>query len=293
MAQGSLATLQQRLNDALPQTQCTRCGYPDCASYAQAMATGEAAIDQCPPGGAEGVARLAAILGLAPRPLNPAHGEEMPQAVAVIDENWCIGCTLCIKACPTDAIVGANKRMHTVIEAYCTGCDLCLPVCPVDCIQMEVVSGERTGWAAWSPEQAALGRQRYEARQQRLERESAEHGKRAHHLGRRLHQFDQHAFARDRELLVRLGVQKGDVEAGRALADAAGRKAHALGREPFHRHRQVVDPQADVVERRGVDRRLFLGVHGLHQVDLDLEGAAADGADVFVHVLALAAGRCR
>ena len=242
MAQGSLATLRQRLNDALPQTQCTRCGYPDCASYAQAMATGEAAIDQCPPGGAEGVARLAAILGQAPRPLNPAHGEEMPQAVAVIDENWCIGCTLCIKACPTDAIVGANKRMHTVIEAYCTGCDLCLPVCPVDCIQMEVVSGERTGWAAWSPEQAALGRQRYEARQQRLERESAEHAQRqAAKAEAKLTDLAAHSRHTDPEVLdrkrtlVEQAIAKARAKAqalAQARADAeAEAQARATGRE--------------------------------------------------------------
>jgi electron transport complex protein RnfB len=96
--------------------------------------------------------------------------------VAVIDEAWCIGCTLCIKACPTDAILGSNKVMHTVIEAVCTGCDLCLPVCPVDCIEMVPVSGDKTAWAAWSPELAAQARQSYEARQHRLiieEREQA------------------------------------------------------------------------------------------------------------------------
>ena len=121
--------LAARIDAALPQTQCTRCGYPDCATYAQAIASGEAAINQCPPGGAEGVARLAAITGLAVLPLSAEHGVEGPRTVAFIDEAWCIGCTLCIKACPTDAIVGSNKLMHTVIEPYCTGCELCIPVC--------------------------------------------------------------------------------------------------------------------------------------------------------------------
>ncbi|NBQ90492.1 MAG: RnfABCDGE type electron transport complex subunit B, partial [Betaproteobacteria bacterium] len=112
--------LAQRLNDALPQTQCTRCGYPDCRAYAQAMAEETAPINQCPPGGAEGIARLAALTGRAVIPLNPANGTEGPRQLAVIDENWCIGCTLCIKACPVDCIVGASKVMHTVIEDECT-----------------------------------------------------------------------------------------------------------------------------------------------------------------------------
>ena len=145
----------------LPQTQCTRCGYPDCATYARAIARGEAPINQCPPGGAEGIARLAAHTGLPVLPLNPAHGVESPRSVAWIDENWCIGCTVCIKACPTDAIIGSNKRMHTVIEAWCTGCELCLPVCPVDCIVLDNASGEQTGWQAWSASQADAARSRY------------------------------------------------------------------------------------------------------------------------------------
>ena len=107
---------------------------PDCAGYAQAVALGTADINQCPPGGAEGIARLAAITHKPVVPLNPEFGQETPRSVMFIDENWCIGCTLCIKACPTDAIIGANKRMHTIIEEHCTGCELCLPVCPVDCI---------------------------------------------------------------------------------------------------------------------------------------------------------------
>ena len=170
-----LSLLVERLDALLPQTQCRRCGYPDCRSYAQALAAGTAAINQCPPGGEEGVARLAALLGRPALPLNPAHGLEGPMTVAVIDEQWCIGCTLCLKACPTDAIVGAHKRMHTVIEVYCTGCDLCLPVCPVDCIQMVPVDATATGWAAWSPAQAEQARQRYRARQARLQRTAEAH----------------------------------------------------------------------------------------------------------------------
>ena len=160
--------LARRVLDALPQTQCTRCGYPDCRRYAEAVATGEAPINQCPPGGQAGIERLARITGRPVAPLNPVHGSEGPRTVMWIDENWCIGCTLCIKACPTDAIVGTHKRMHTIIEQWCTGCELCLPVCPVDCIETENVTGSETGWAAWSADQAAAARNRYETRSTRL-----------------------------------------------------------------------------------------------------------------------------
>jgi len=170
--------LVAQIDAVLPQTQCTRCGYPDCKSYAHAVATGDASINRCPPGGAEGVARLAQLTGLPQLPLDPAHGQEGPLAVAVIDEDWCIGCTLCLKVCPTDAIVGSNKRMHTVQEIYCTGCELCLPVCPVDCIAMVNVSGEQTGWSAWSATQAGQARQRYLWHKQRTAREVVEHAER-------------------------------------------------------------------------------------------------------------------
>ncbi|HJV70012.1 electron transport complex subunit RsxB [Ideonella sp.] len=172
------AALAERLNDALPQTQCTRCGYPDCHGYAAAIATGEAGINQCPPGGAEGIARLAAIASSPVMALNPENGHEGPRGVAIIDESWCIGCTLCIKACPVDCIVGAAKKMHTVIEAECTGCELCLPACPVDCIAMAPVTGESSGWSAWSSAQAAQARERYAFRQRRLAREKRENDER-------------------------------------------------------------------------------------------------------------------
>ena len=170
-------TLFDRLNAALPQTQCTRCGYPDCAAYAQAMASADTAINQCPPGGAEGVQGLAAITGLPALPLNPSNGHEGPRAVAIIDEAWCIGCTLCIAACPTDAIFGSNKTMHSVIEAYCTGCELCIPVCPVDCISLENITGAQTGWKAWSQDLADLARGRYAVHSARAKHNNHENDK--------------------------------------------------------------------------------------------------------------------
>lgn len=170
----SLAELTDTLDRALPQTQCTRCGYPDCRSYAAAIADGSADINQCPPGGAEGVARLARLTGRPATPLNPANGTEGPRLLAIIDEAWCIGCTLCIKACPVDSIVGAPKRMHTVIDDLCTGCELCVPVCPVDCISLEPVTPGRTGWDAWTTPQADEARERFAFHTMRLVREKTE-----------------------------------------------------------------------------------------------------------------------
>ena len=142
------------------------------------MAAGDAPINQCPPGGAEGIARLAAISGHAVIALNPANGNEGPRKLAIIDEAWCIGCTLCIKACPVDCIVGAPKVMHTVIESLCTGCELCIPVCPVDCIALEDATPGASGWAAWSPAQADEARARYGLHQRRTERDVRENDER-------------------------------------------------------------------------------------------------------------------
>jgi electron transport complex protein RnfB len=160
------AALTEALLEALPQTQCRRCGYADCRAYAEAIAGG-AEVNRCPPGGAEGVARLAHIAGRAVAPLDTSCGIEAPRLLAVIDEAACIGCALCLKACPTDAIVGAAKRMHTVIDVACTGCELCVPVCPVDCISLVGASRDRTGWSAWSAEQASVARQRYDRHRER------------------------------------------------------------------------------------------------------------------------------
>jgi electron transport complex protein RnfB len=218
----SAQSLMLRIDEALPQTQCTRCGFPDCAAYARAMAFDAAPINQCPPGGQEGIERLARITGRPVLPLNPEHGQEGPVQIAVIDESWCIGCTLCIKACPTDAIVGSHKHMHSVIEPWCTGCELCLPVCPVDCIQLENASGERTGWAAWSPSAAASARQRYAERQRRQAREQQEHEERQVSKARmKLADLDAHTHSPTGE------AGQSERERKRAILEAALAKARA------------------------------------------------------------------
>jgi electron transport complex protein RnfB len=155
----------------LPQTQCTKCGYDGCRPYAEAIAEGAAPINRCPPGGNEGVAALSALLGAPLVPLDLSRGEPGPLLVARIDESHCIGCTLCIQACPVDAIVGANKHMHTVLDDWCTGCDLCVAPCPVDCIEM-VPAGR-----AWTSEDAAIGRERHRNHLARAERLAADNAR--------------------------------------------------------------------------------------------------------------------
>jgi Na+-translocating ferredoxin:NAD+ oxidoreductase subunit B len=156
----------ERIDALLPQTQCTRCGYPTCRAYAEAIAADVADIDRCPPGGAQGIEALAALLGRTSKPLDPACGFEAPPIVALIDEDVCIGCTKCIQACPVDAIVGAAKRMHTIIAAECTGCELCLPPCPVDCIVLIPIAAAPLG-RAQVLQRAAAARARFDARNAR------------------------------------------------------------------------------------------------------------------------------
>lgn len=158
------------INKLLPQTQCGQCGFKGCLPYAQALAQGAADINQCPPGGADGIAALATFLEVAVKPLNPAFGVHKPKHVAQIIEEQCIGCVKCINACPVDAILGASKVMHTVIASECTGCELCIAPCPVDCIIMLPLTEQPSQTERRA--QAMLAQQRYEQRQQRKQREA-------------------------------------------------------------------------------------------------------------------------
>ena len=167
------ASVAERIHAQLPQTQCTRCGYPDCAAYARAIADGECAINRCLPGADFTIARLATITEQAPMPLDPAVGEVGPRALAYIDSEWCIGCMLCIKACPVDAIIGAPKHMHVVLASLCTGCELCVAPCPVDCIEMQADSNGPQDPAQWLAQRAQEAETRYKARNARLARASS------------------------------------------------------------------------------------------------------------------------
>jgi electron transport complex protein RnfB len=215
-----IKTLADQIEDLLPQTQCTKCGYAACRPYAQAIAEGKAEINQCPPGGIEGIRRLAALLGRPVIPVNPANGVERPRPVAFIDEALCIGCTLCIQACPVDAIMGAAKQMHTILPSLCTGCDLCVAPCPVDCISMAPVTGERTGWDAWSQADADAARARHDLRTLRLQREREENDAR----------LAAKAVAKMREVTTEAGntpEQIAEKERKRAIIAAAMERARA------------------------------------------------------------------
>ena len=221
-ANANAASVDQ-IDAALPQTQCTRCGYPDCRGYAEAIASGAAAINRCPPGGAEGIVRLAALTGQPVQPLDADCGLEAPRGVALIDEAWCIGCTLCLDACPVDAILGAHKRMHTVIASACNGCELCLPACPVDCISMQPVTGTATGWQAWTAGQAATSLARYRFHQLRVARTTREHDARlAAKAEAKLADLAAHSQHTDPAVLDR---KRAVIEAALARARAKARPA--------------------------------------------------------------------
>jgi electron transport complex protein RnfB len=171
-------SLASQIDKILPQTQCTKCGFPACRPYAEAIADGSANYNQCPPGGAAGIKKIASLLEQPILPLNPANGIEKPRTLAFIEEEFCIGCTLCIQACPVDAILGAAKQMHTIIPDLCTGCDLCIPPCPVDCISVidakHSSENNQEEWQAWNQKQADAARERHNQRNLRLIREKEE-----------------------------------------------------------------------------------------------------------------------
>ncbi|WP_116148609.1 electron transport complex subunit RsxB [Paraburkholderia sp. BL27I4N3] len=260
-------TLADRIEDLLPQTQCTKCGYPACRPYAEAVASGEANYNQCPPGGAEGIARLAALLGKPVIPLNSANGVERPRPLAVIDEQVCIGCTLCMQACPVDAIVGAPKQMHTVIVELCTGCDLCVPPCPVDCIALPPVTGEATGWNAWSQAQADAARARHDRREARLarEREAAEARAAARRAGSTpTAQVTETTAASEATPSAAPAADDADAKK-RAIIQAALERARkkkeelaAKGQGPLNTERVSADVQAQIDAAEARRRRLGL-----------------------------------
>ena len=197
-----MSDLVERIDALLPQTQCTKCGYPACRPYAEAIARGEAEINQCPPGGDAVIRGLAALLGREARPLNPRNGIEQPHRVALIDEARCIGCTLCIQACPVDAIVGAQKLMHTVVTELCSGCDLCLAPCPVDCIAMVPATD---GDAVWDAARANAARERFERRRSRQERERSE---RAERLAARALRAKEDPDAEKKRVMIQAAIER-------------------------------------------------------------------------------------
>ncbi len=166
-----MTSLIDQIDAILPQTQCQKCTFAACRPYAEALANGKADINQCPPGGQQGIDALARLLGVESKPLNPEHGEQKPPQIAVIIEENCIGCVKCINACPVDAIIGAAKQMHTIISTECTGCELCISPCPVDCIDLQAVAEEK-----YNPDKA---RTRFQAKLQRQELEKQQKAERA------------------------------------------------------------------------------------------------------------------
>jgi electron transport complex protein RnfB len=207
MTETGNSSLAARIDALLPQTQCGKCGYPGCRPYAEAIAAGEAGINQCPPGGEEGIRELAQLLGVPYKPFKVGVAPRPPSA-AFIDEDLCIGCTLCIQACPVDAIAGASKVMHTVIASLCTGCELCVAPCPVDCIHMLPLSPQ-----ALTREQkraaADAARERYQFRNWRIERDKREKAERLARKERELAKPSQP----DAQALIRAALERAKAQA--------------------------------------------------------------------------------
>lgn len=201
------APLIHAIDDCLPQTQCTKCGYDGCLPYAEALARNEAELNRCPPGGQAGVERLATLLGRPSQPLDTRRGLPAFFPLVHIEAQHCIGCTLCIQACPVDAILGANKRMHTVIDELCTGCELCIPACPVDCIVL--VPTDRS----WQDSDAQAARDRLHRRTVRLTRLR--------------HENDQRLQAKALDKLDTLSSDDPDADRKRHILDAALARARA------------------------------------------------------------------
>ncbi|MBI3903608.1 MAG: electron transport complex subunit RsxB [Nitrosomonadales bacterium] len=204
-----LAPLTEQINDILPQTQCGKCGYPGCRPYAEAIANKEADINKCPPGGEEGIHELAALLGV-PFKSFEAGVVLKPKSVAFIDENICIGCTLCLQACPVDAIAGASKLMHTIIASLCTGCELCVAPCPVDCISMLPLS-QQTVTREEKHAAANAARARYEFRLERMARDKRE---KAERLAQKTAALAQQAAApTDEQTIIRAAIARARMQA--------------------------------------------------------------------------------
>ncbi len=204
--------LIEQVDALLPQTQCTRCGFEGCGPYAEAIESGNADINRCPPGGEAVIRRLAALLHRPFRTLDPTCGVEKARHVAFIDEAQCIGCTLCIQACPVDAILGAPKQMHTVLTELCSGCDLCVAPCPVDCIAMRPAAGAE---AVWDAGRARAARARFEARKLRLALEEAERDER---LSRNAAE-ELHLAEPDKHAVIQAAIER--ARARRAAARSA------------------------------------------------------------------------
>ena len=221
-----VATDVDAIDSLLPQTQCGRCGYDACRPYAEALVRGDASINRCPPGGDATVTALARLLARPVVPLDPACGAAVPRETARIDdESACIGCTVCIRACPVDAIIGARKWMHAVIESECTGCGLCVEPCPVDCISMVPTRTGPTTAEGWLAERAPFARHRFERRRAR---ESA--------LDAAPHRREQAARIDAAESLRTRTVEQRRADIADAVARVAARKARSSWQVPESRH---------------------------------------------------------